>query len=97
MRQAGVGSSKPKTLPITASGAGKAVKLSVPAGAEAGVTQIRFQNQAKSPRDAQLIRIEGNHTVEDVAKVFAKENGPIPSWLADGGGSARSSPGRRGP
>jgi len=63
--------SKPKTLTITASGAGKAAKLSVPAGAEAGVTQIRFQNQAKAPLDGQIVRVEGDHTAEEVAKATA--------------------------
>jgi len=89
-------SSKPKTLTITATGAGKAAKLSVPAGAEAGVTQIRFQNQAKAPLDAQLVRVEGDHTAEEVAKVTSQENAPIPSWLADGGGVGQVAPGQTG-
>ncbi len=88
--------SKPKTLAITASGAGKAVKLSVPASAEAGVTEIRFQNQANSPRDAGLVRIEGDHTVKDVAKIFESEGGPIPSWITDGGGVGQVQPGQTG-
>ena len=89
-------SSKPKTLAITASGAGKAVKLSVPATAEAGVTQIRFDNQAKSGRSAELVRLEGDHTAEDVAKVISNEGGPIPPWLTDGGGVGGVEPGQTG-
>ena len=88
--------SKPKTLAITASGAGKDTKVSVPASAEAGVTQISFQNQGKGPQDAQLVRVEGNHTAEDVVKVTSSEGGPIPSWLTDGGGVGQVAPGQTG-
>jgi len=88
--------SKPKTLTVTASGTGKAVKLSVPAGAEAGVTQIRFDNQAKSPLDAQFVRVTGDHTAEEVVKVTSEEGAPIPAWLADGGGVGTVAPGQTG-
>jgi len=88
--------SKPKTLTVTASGAGKEAKLSVPAGAETGVTEIRFQNQAKSPLDAQFVRVEGDHTAEEVAKVTSEEGAPIPSWLAGGGGVGQVAPGKTG-
>ncbi len=87
---------KPKTLDITASGAGKAVKLSVPATAEAGVTEIRLRNQAKSEQSAGFVRIEGDHTAQDLLKVLGKEGGPIPSWMTDGGGVGVVPPGQTG-
>jgi len=88
--------SKPKTLTITASGAGKAAKLSVPAGAEAGVTEISLQNQGKAEQSAGFVRVEGDHTAEDVLKVIEKEGAPIPAWITDGGGVGGVEPGQTG-
>lgn len=88
--------SQPKTLMITASGTEKAPKLSVPPSVEAGVTEIRLQNQAKAGQSAGFVRVEGNHTAEDVLKVVSREGGPIPSWLADGGGVGEVQPGQTG-
>ena len=91
-------SSKPKTLTITASGAGKTAKLSVPANAEAGVTEIRLKNQGKAEQSAGFVRVEGDHTAEDVLKVIAGagEGGPIPAWITDGGGVGDVQPGQTG-
>lgn len=42
------------------------VAIAGPATVEAGVTRITFRNSGEEPHDAQIVRVEGDRTVDEV-------------------------------
>ena len=71
--------------------------ITAPDSVEAGPVEITFQNSGKKPHDLQLVRVEGDHTPEDVKKVVQSERPvPIPEWLRGGGGLGTVPPGKSG-
>jgi hypothetical protein len=82
-----------KPLAITLSGSGESARVSIPKTAEAGVTKIEFRNSGSAPSDAQLVRVDGDHTVQEVLEVIRGEGGPIPGWLHGAGGVGKLPPG----
>lgn len=89
------GSDAPATLEISATQQGKKATLQVPAEAKSGVTKITFTNQGRKPSEAQIVRVEGNHTGDEVLKVVTGENAKIPEWIQDGGGVGATPPGEK--
>jgi hypothetical protein len=85
--------SSPKKVEIEATGGGKKVSLTAPKTVDGGLVEISFKNSAKDPQEAQLIRVEGNHSEEDIFKVLGSDGGPIPTWLSGGGGVGETKPG----
>ena len=78
-----------KTLSIDASGSRAKPTLKAPATAEAGLTEITLTNDSPGPVDAQLLRVEGNHSPQQVVQegLSAAISGkPFPSWFFAGGG-----------
>jgi hypothetical protein len=88
------GGGEPKKLQIEATGGGKSVQLKAPKSADGGLVEISFKNSARDAQEAQLVRVEGNHSVEELLKVFATDGGPIPGWLRGGGGVGETKPGQ---
>ncbi len=88
------GGSEAKKVSIEATGSGKNMRVDAPESVEGGVVEVEFENAARDPRDAQLIRVEGDHTAGDVIKVISREGGPLPGWMSGGGGVGRVSPGQ---
>jgi plastocyanin len=86
-------SSQPTALTVSLDKAGK---VTAPASIEGGTVTLRFTNNAKAPYGLQLIRVAGNQTAADVAKVVSSENAPIPAWVTDGGGIGTLKPGATG-
>jgi plastocyanin len=86
-------SSAPKKLQIEATGGGKSVQITAPKSADAGLVEITFKNSAKDPQEAQIVRVDGNHTAAEVIKVVGSDGGPIPGWLSGGGGVGQTNPG----
>jgi hypothetical protein len=80
-------------LAITVSGSGENARVKIPKTAEAGVTKIEFKNSASAAFDAQLVRVDGDHTVQEVLEVIRGEGRPIPGWLHGAGGVGRVPPG----
>lgn len=70
--------------------------ISGPKTIEAGVVELTLDNQGKGPHDAQILRVEGNHSVEDVISttIDSGEGAPIPEWIADGAGVGTTPPGQ---
>lgn len=62
------GGSAPKAMEISASGSGKKIKMVAPTSVPAGLTRITFRNSAKQPLGPQLVRVEGQHSLAEVAK-----------------------------
>lgn len=87
-------SSSPTKVAIKVTESGKTSKLELPSEIEAGLTELTFENTGKRPHSAGLIRVEDDHTPEEVGKVIMTEGGPIPEWLAGGAGLGTVPPGK---
>jgi hypothetical protein len=72
------------------------VAISGPASVEAGVVEITLENSGKGPHDAQILRVEGNRSAEQVisSTIDSGEGAPIPDWVTDGGGLGAVAPGQ---
>lgn len=80
-------SAKPASFAMDATAQGKKLTLTFPATVKAGLVTMTLKNSDKGPRSAEIIRIVGDHSVDDVLKVVNDESGgPIPDWMEDGGG-----------
>ncbi len=83
----------PTEFTITASEAGKQLRLFVPKALRAGLVTIELTNTGKAFHEAQLIRLEPGHTPEDALKVIAAEGAPSPGWIQVAGGTGPAPPG----
>src|SRR5436190_15561540 len=61
----------PTRFAITASEAGKQLRLTVPKSVRAGLVTVELANTGKAFHEAQLIRLEPGHTPEEALKVIA--------------------------
>ncbi len=66
--------------------------MKAPGKIKGGLVQMNLKNSSKGPRDAQVIRVEGEQSADDVLKVIMSQGGPIPDWLQDGGGVGETAP-----
>ena len=77
----------PAAFAITATAEGKRKKvLEFPSTVKAGLVTMTLTNNDKVPRSARIVRLLGDHTVEDFRNAVEKEGAPIPEWIQDGGG-----------
>jgi plastocyanin len=95
---AACGSEDEQSLTFTITEEGKQRKVTGPESAEAGVTEITLKNEAKGGNDLQLIRVEGDHSAEDVVEGLGKASSgkPFPDWFFAGGGIGGTKPGQSG-
>jgi hypothetical protein len=72
------------------------VAIAGPETIEAGLTEITLKNAGKGPHDAQILRVEGDRTVDEVLSnsTDSKEGAPIPEWISGGGGLGTTAPGK---
>ncbi|MGH2900770.1 MAG: hypothetical protein ACRDMZ_18990 [Solirubrobacteraceae bacterium] len=69
--------------------------LSAPSTIAAGQVRLVLRNADTRPREAQLVRVAGSHTIDEVLAVReADEGAPTPAWLRFDGGVAVVAPGR---
>jgi hypothetical protein len=59
-----------------------------------GQVTVEFTNDGEGPYGLQLIRVDGDHSVEEVLEVIGSEGGPIPDWIHGAGGAAAVPPGQ---
>jgi hypothetical protein len=87
-----------QSLSFALTGDGKAAKFSGPSSAESGEAEITFANESDKEADMQLIRVEGDHTPEEVVEGLGKaiEGEPFDDWFFGGGGVALIKPGQSG-
>jgi plastocyanin len=83
----------PTKFAITATEAGKQLRLSVPKSVRAGLVTVELTNTGKAFHEAQLIRLDPGHTPDDAMKVIAAEGAPSPGWIHVAGGTGPASPG----
>lgn len=67
-------------------------RYAAPDTVRGGLVEIRFRNAGRSPRKAQLWRVEGGHTVGEALRVGRR----LPPWLTWAGGVGLTQPGRIG-
>ena len=75
---------------------GKAVTISAPESAEAGLAEITLTNDTDSSADLQLIRVEGDRTPEEVVEGLGKaiQGQSFPEWFFAAGGVGTLEPGK---
>lgn len=80
--------SKPENLAIEVTEKGKdTFRLSAPKSVHAGLVEISLRSPAgEATHDAQLVRVQGGHSVEEVVAAVARLGAPIPRWLIPAGG-----------
>lgn len=90
---AGCGGDDEATAPISVSLSvskdGSEYELTAPATVEAGLAEIslRVDAPATEEHEAQLVRVEGDHTLAEALEVLTPaESVPVPSWLFAAGG-----------
>lgn len=67
---------------------GKDAKVTGPESAETGLAEITLKNESKNEGDLQLIRVEGDHSAEEVVKGLgeAMTGKAFPEWFFAAGG-----------
>ncbi len=83
----------PAKFAITATEAGKQLRLAIPKSVHAGLVTIELTNRGKAFHEAQLIRLEPGHTPADALKVIVAEGAPSPGWIHVAGGTGPAPPG----
>lgn len=84
----------PTPLAITTSDAGaKRFSTEAPASIKGGLVELTFTNAAKGTHEAQLIRVDGEHTSKEVLDVVTAEQAAIPDWFHGAGGAGSTGPG----
>jgi len=85
----------PTAVTLRASAQGKALALRAPSTVPAGPVRLSLQNSDKRPREAALVRVAGDQTVEQVLEFREAEDGrPFPKWFELAGGVATVAPGQ---
>jgi hypothetical protein len=94
----GAGPAAPAKLAITGSGTAKAPAFEAPAETPAGLTEISFTNDGKDEFDGQLVRVDGEHSAEEVSAELAKAQAgkPIQDWFQAKGGVGSTPAGETG-
>lgn len=92
---AACGEEDAQQLTFTITQEGKGVTLSGPGSAETGEAEITLANEGDKDGELQLIRVEGDHSADEVIKVLggAQQGKPFPDWFLAGGGLGVTEPG----
>lgn len=63
-------------------------KISGPSSADSGEAEVTLTNDGDSEGELQLIRVEGDHSADEVIKALggAQQGKPLPDWFFAGGG-----------
>jgi hypothetical protein len=88
------GGSEPNKVAISVKDAGGGkFTMTAPKTVEAGLAEITLTAPpGQESHDAQIVRVEGDHTSAEVLKYLSQEGAPTPPWLFAAGG-AGSTPG----
>ena len=88
---------QPTTLAIKTSDVGPdRFATEAPASIRGGLVKIVFENAGKMPHEAQLIRVDEGHTVQEAVEILDSESTETPEWIRGGGGVGVTPPGQRG-
>ena len=92
-------STKPQKLAVEVTERGpNKFALSAPKSVKAGLVEITLKTPAggRTSHDAQLVRVEGNHSIDEVLKFVAEDGAPTPNWLFAAGGVGQTQAGVTG-
>ncbi len=88
---------KPTTLPINTTDVGQdRFNTKAPASIKGGLVKIVFENAGKMPHEAQLLRVDGGHTVQEAVEIITSEDDKTPEWMHAAGGVGITPPGQQG-
>jgi uncharacterized cupredoxin-like copper-binding protein len=67
----------------------------LPASVPSGVVQLTLTNQGQQPHDFQIVKIDGNHSLDEFNQAMAGtgDGGPTPEWIHGVGGVGTIAPG----
>lgn len=84
------------TLALEATASGDMKAITTPESVAAGLVTLTLTNSDTVPRSAQLVRIDGEQTLEEVLAIFTsdEDGAPTPAFIEDGGGVATVAPGQ---
>ena len=77
---------KPVSFAITATAEGKKKAMTFSSSLQAGLVTMSLSNADTVPRSVQLLRIVGDHSIDEVVEVITADGEEIPTWIQDGGG-----------
>lgn len=86
---------EPSVVAIETTGSGREVGLSVPDSATGGLAEVELTNSADGPHGAQLLRIEGDHSEDEVLGELqqAMRGEAVADWFEASGGVPSTPPG----
>jgi hypothetical protein len=88
---------QPTTLSITTSDVGEGrFNTEAPTSTEGGLVKVVFENAGKMPHEAQLLRVDEGHTVQEMVEIVTSEDDKTPEWIHPAGGVALTPPGQQG-
>jgi len=75
---------------------GKGGAITGPKSAESGLAEITLENNSGAEGDLQLIRTEGDHSVDELVEAFEGTGSgkPLPDWFFGGGGVGSTGDGK---
>src|SRR3954468_3194182 len=79
-----------KALPMTVTGTGKSVQVSVPRVIPPGLTRIDFGNNAQGEHQLQIIKYDAGRNPDTALKLtgaWANQGKPLPDWIHLAGGT----------
>ncbi len=93
---AGGAQAAPTPLAITTSAAdADRFTTTAPATVSGGLVELTFTNaDEKATHEAQLVRIDGDHTAQDAVEVVTGDSVAIPDWFHAAGGAGSTGPGQ---
>lgn len=85
---AACGDEEAQELTFTLTEQGKETKVTGPSSADTGLAEITLGNETDGEGDMQLIRVDGDHSTEEVIKGLesAMKGQAFPEWFFGGGG-----------
>jgi hypothetical protein len=87
----------PAAVVLQLTGSKKDPKMQAPSSVKAGPAQITFKNTSQIADGAQLVKVEGNHSPQEVLKAgnaWGDKGKPLPDWLTLAGGVGNAEPGQ---
>jgi hypothetical protein len=90
---AGCGGSERELKITVAGGIGKnPVTVKAPKSTTGGLKRITLKDNGNAPLDGQLVRVDGNHSAQEVLHVVQGQGTPIPGWIHGAGGVGQVRP-----
>jgi hypothetical protein len=88
---------EPKVVNVEVRETGRTARISAPRSVEAGAVTIRLRNSGRRRHEAQLVKVDGGQSADDVLRVIQNaERRGIPNWLHGAGGVGTTPPGVTG-